>query len=191
MRLFWFAAPLTKLDLLNPRAPTSIIPRSKTHHHHLTTHWGVSPTPTIHTPVPTCAPNPTILEQRTKAAGQRAPPTNGTCTTTTESTSPEATTSHRGMRPESPLAHARRGAASDAAPPAQIETFSTLYRLSIVLPRPGGEPLAPEMITVSARRGARLAVVADAWHLEHDCEFWWHFFICPFRVVFTVHRRSL
>jgi hypothetical protein len=26
------------------------------------------------------------------------------------------------------------------------------------------------MITVSARRGGRLAVVADAWHLEHDCE---------------------
>jgi hypothetical protein len=27
------------------------------------------------------------------------------------------------------------------------------------------------MITVSARRGGRLAVVADAWHLEHDCEY--------------------
>ncbi|KAH9970553.1 hypothetical protein BGW80DRAFT_1175997, partial [Lactifluus volemus] len=32
----------------------------------------------------------------------------------------------------------------------------------------------PEMITVSARRGARLAVVADAWHLEQDCHYEWH-----------------
>jgi hypothetical protein len=165
-----FAAPRTKLDLNPLVAPTSI-PRSKTHHHPTTTNCRVSPTP-IHTPpVPTIpddarAPNSTIHEQRTKAAGQRAPPTSDTTTTTTESTSPEVTSYP--LRPESPLAHARRGAGSDA-PPAQIETFSTLYRLSIVLPRPGGAPLAPEMITVSARRGARLAVVADAWHLEHDC----------------------
>ena len=26
------------------------------------------------------------------------------------------------------------------------------------------------MVTVSVRRGGRLVVVADAWHLEHDCE---------------------
>jgi len=38
----------------------------------------------------------------------------------------------------------------------------------------GGALLASEMITVSARRGGRLAVVADAWHLEHDCHYEWH-----------------
>lgn len=76
-------------------------------------------------------------------------------------------------RPESPLAHARRGASPNHVPPARIETFptGTGYRLSIALPRPGGTLLASEMITVSARRGGRLAVVADAWHLEHDCEY--------------------
>ena len=77
-------------------------------------------------------------------------------------------------RPESPLAHARRGARPNHVPPARIETVTspsgTGYTLSIVLPRPGGAMLASEMITVSARRGGRLAVVADAWHLEHDCE---------------------
>ena len=87
-------------------------------------------------------------------------------------------------RPESPLAHARRGASPNHVPPARIETFptGTGYRLSIALPRPGGTLLASEMITVSARRGGRLAVVADAWHLEHDCEYtpppffsWLHF----------------
>ncbi len=77
-------------------------------------------------------------------------------------------------RPESPLAHARRGAGPNHVPPARIETVTspsgTGYTLSIVLPRPGGALFASEMITVSARRGGRLAVVADAWHLEHDCE---------------------
>lgn len=75
-------------------------------------------------------------------------------------------------RPESPLALARRGASPNRVPPARVEAFptGTGYRLSIALPRPGGALLASEMITVSARRGGRLAVVADAWHLEHDCE---------------------
>ena len=76
------------------------------------------------------------------------------------------------VRPESPLALARRAANPNHVPPARVETHPTGsgYRLSIALPRPGGALLAPEMITVSARRGGRLAVVADAWHLEHDCE---------------------
>ena len=76
-------------------------------------------------------------------------------------------------RPESPLSHARRGANPNHVPPARIETSptGTGYRLLIALPRPGGALLASEMITVSARRGGRLAVVADAWHLEHDCEY--------------------
>ncbi|KAF8486290.1 hypothetical protein DFH94DRAFT_850349 [Russula ochroleuca] len=73
---------------------------------------------------------------------------------------------------ESPLARARAGR---NVPPAHIETFPKHYRLSIALPRPGGAQFASEMITVSARRGGRLAVVADAWHLEHDCHFEWHF----------------
>ena len=71
-------------------------------------------------------------------------------------------------RPESPLAHARRRAGRNV-PPAHVEAFPTNFRLSILLPRPGGAQLASDMITVSARRGGRLAIVADAWHLEHDC----------------------
>ena len=73
-------------------------------------------------------------------------------------------------RPESPLAHAR-GRAGHNVPPAHIETCPTSYRVSIALPRPDGTQFSSEMITVSARRGGRLAVVADAWHLEHDCSF--------------------
>jgi len=73
-------------------------------------------------------------------------------------------------QPDSPLAHARRRAGRNV-PPAHIETFPQNYRLSIVLPRPNGVQLDSEMITVSARRGGRLAIVADVWHLEHDCQY--------------------
>jgi hypothetical protein len=74
-------------------------------------------------------------------------------------------------RPESPLrlAHDARRRAGHNVPPAHVEAFPTNFRLSILLPRPGGAQLASEMITVSARRGGHLAIVADAWHLEHDC----------------------
>ena len=71
-------------------------------------------------------------------------------------------------RSESPLEHVHRRAGHNV-PPANVETFPKSYRLSIALPRPGGAQFASEMITVSARRGGRLAIVADAWHLEHDC----------------------
>lgn len=82
-------------------------------------------------------------------------------------------------RPESPLAHVRRGALGHNVPPARIVSSDTTHTVSIVLPRPGGAPLAPEMVTISARRGGRLAVVADAWHLEHDCHYEWHVALPP------------
>jgi hypothetical protein len=70
--------------------------------------------------------------------------------------------------PETRLEHVHRRAGHNV-PPANVETFPKSYRLSIALPRPGGAQFASEMITVSALRGGRLAIVADAWHLEHDC----------------------
>ena len=95
-------------------------------------------------------------------------------------------------RPESPLAHARRGASPNHVPPARVETFptGTEYRLSIALPRPGGALFASEMITVSARRGGRLAVVADAWHLEHDCGSTPFFSLLHFSVSFAGNLGS-
>jgi hypothetical protein len=71
-------------------------------------------------------------------------------------------------RPESTLEHVHRRVGHNV-PPANVETFPKSYRLSIALPRPGGAQFDSDMITVSARRGGRLAIVADAWHLEHDC----------------------
>ncbi|KAH9030547.1 hypothetical protein EDB84DRAFT_1494011 [Lactarius hengduanensis] len=82
-------------------------------------------------------------------------------------------------RPESPLAHVRRGALGHNVPPVRIVSTDTMHTVSIVLPRPGGAPLAPEMVTISARRGGRVAVVADAWHLEHDCHYEWRVALPP------------
>lgn len=78
-----------------------------------------------------------------------------------------------GPRSESPLEHVHRRAGHNV-PPANVETFPKSYKLSIALPRPGGAQFASEMITISARRGGRLVIVADAWHLEHDCHYEWH-----------------
>ena len=98
-------------------------------------------------------------------------PVSTETTTTTTTVAPQAASAVPPLsaRPESPLAHARRGAVLNVPPPCVVSSDTT-YTLSIELPRPGGARLAPEMVTVSARRGGRLVVVADAWHLEHDCE---------------------
>jgi len=162
-----FAAPHTKSDI-RPQAP-SFVP-SDTHD---PASLRVSPTSTIQTPVPVISAGAPVLEQRTTRTSRHAEdPTEQSPTSGAEPASPPRAQRFP-LRPESPLAHARRGAGPNASP-AQVETFPTEYRLSIALPRPGGAPLAPEMITVSVRRGARLAVVADAWHLEHDCHYEWH-----------------
>ncbi|KZT67912.1 hypothetical protein DAEQUDRAFT_672243 [Daedalea quercina L-15889] len=39
--------------------------------------------------------------------------------------------------------------------------------------------LSTEMVTVYVKRGCRLAVVADAWHLEHDAHYNWEIAFMP------------
>ncbi|KAJ8693233.1 hypothetical protein PTI98_010472 [Pleurotus ostreatus] len=36
-----------------------------------------------------------------------------------------------------------------------------------------GAEMKPEMVTVCAKRGDRLGIVADAWHLERNCHYEW------------------
>ena len=66
-------------------------------------------------------------------------------------------------KPESPIAHTRRAART---PPMLVRSTPAQHTLAVRLP----EGLAPEMVTISAKKGARLAVVADLWHREDDCE---------------------
>ena len=75
-------------------------------------------------------------------------------------------------KPESPIAHTRRAART---PPMLVRSTPAQHTLTVRLP----EGLAPEMVTISAKKGARLAVVADLWHREDDCEciFSYRFFL--------------
>ncbi|KAI0749282.1 hypothetical protein C8Q80DRAFT_1218506 [Daedaleopsis nitida] len=68
------------------------------------------------------------------------------------------------------------------------------HTLAVNLP----EGLAPEMVTVSAKKGARLAVVADLWHREDDSHYEWEAVFAPadvdmlsVRAVFEAHGQLL
>jgi hypothetical protein len=47
-----------------------------------------------------------------------------------------------------------------------VSSSSTKYTLHVQLP----VTIQPEMITISAQKGDKLKVVADAWHMENNCE---------------------
>jgi Holliday junction resolvase-like predicted endonuclease len=48
--------------------------------------------------------------------------------------------------------------------------MSDEYVLTVELPVTMTKNLAPEMITISARKENKLAIVADVWHAENNCE---------------------
>ncbi|KAI0034762.1 hypothetical protein K488DRAFT_44774 [Vararia minispora EC-137] len=61
----------------------------------------------------------------------------------------------------------------------RLTSSQSSHRLDIPLPKPGGQPFAPEMVTIAAMKGDRLDVTADAWHLEENCHFEWHIAFPP------------
>lgn len=69
--------------------------------------------------------------------------------------------------PESPIAHSRRTPSPARTPPMRVHSSAGEHTLVVRLP----DGLAPEMVTVCAKKGARLSVVADLWHRESDCEY--------------------
>ncbi|KAN0092925.1 hypothetical protein V8E55_003709 [Tylopilus felleus] len=64
----------------------------------------------------------------------------------------------------SPTDRSRRSPPPDSCPPVVVQSTTTSHILSVNLPR----VIQPEMVTVAAKKGDRLDVVADAWHMEHD-----------------------
>ncbi|EEB87640.1 hypothetical protein MPER_14949, partial [Moniliophthora perniciosa FA553] len=50
-----------------------------------------------------------------------------------------------------------------------IQSSPSKYTLQVKLP----VIIQPEMVTISANKGDRLKVIADAWHLENDCHYEW------------------
>ncbi|KAF9463962.1 hypothetical protein BDZ94DRAFT_1163053 [Collybia nuda] len=50
--------------------------------------------------------------------------------------------------------------------------------------------IQPEMITVSANKGDKLKVVADAWHMENDCHYEWQISFPPHDIdMSSVHAK--
>ncbi|PIL35330.1 hypothetical protein GSI_02055 [Ganoderma sinense ZZ0214-1] len=76
------------------------------------------------------------------------------------------------LKPESPIAHTRRAART---PPMLVRSTQAQHTLAVRLPA----GLAPEMVTISAKKGARLAVVADLWHREDDSHYEWEVVFSP------------
>jgi hypothetical protein len=66
----------------------------------------------------------------------------------------------------SPTARARRAPSPSRTPAMHMTWSSSNYKLNVQLPT----AIQREMITVSAKKGDRIAIVADAWHMEEDCE---------------------
>jgi hypothetical protein len=85
--------------------------------------------------------------------------------------SPLARPSPSDSRRPSLTARALRVPSSSRYPPIRINSSATEYTFAISLPL----AIKPEMVTITTAKGDKLKVVADAWHLEADCEFILHF----------------
>lgn len=86
------------------------------------------------------------------------------CPVMSKSSSQSSTSSESSM--QSPIARARRAASPSRIPQMDLVSSSSRHTLTVQLPT----EIKPEMVTISAKKGDRLAVVADAWHMEVDCE---------------------
>lgn len=74
----------------------------------------------------------------------------------------------------SPTARWRRSPSPESRPTMVIQSTLSTHSLSVVLPR----AIQSEMVTVSVKKGDKLNIVADAWHMENDCKYslcikWW------------------
>lgn len=72
----------------------------------------------------------------------------------------------RSVCPESPSARDRRSPPECDTPPMHVHSTSAEHTLDVHLPK----ELSPEMVTVSAKKGNRLSIVADVWYRENNCE---------------------
>ncbi|TRM64560.1 hypothetical protein BD626DRAFT_400932 [Schizophyllum amplum] len=72
---------------------------------------------------------------------------------------------------------------SAATPPNAIPAIRVLhapsaYAFDVSLP----STILPEMVTISAKKGNKLRVIADAWHLEDNCHYEWEIAFAPYDV---------
>jgi len=88
-----------------------------------------------------------------------------TCSVNSTGSSTSSCTTASLLSP-SPTDRSRRSPPPDSCPPMVVQSTTTCHTLSVTLPR----VIQAEMVTVVAKKGDRLDVVADAWHMERDCE---------------------
>lgn len=86
----------------------------------------------------------------------------------------------------SPMDRSRRMPSSTHAPQMTVASSVYYYTLSVKLPT----SIQPEMVTVSANKGDKLKVVADAWHMENESHYEWQISFPPRDVdMSAVHAR--
>ncbi|KAK0469471.1 uncharacterized protein EV420DRAFT_1757217 [Desarmillaria tabescens] len=86
----------------------------------------------------------------------------------------------------STLSRNRRAPSPSSSPPMTITSSSTKHTLDVHLP----PDIQPEMVTISAQKGDKLKVVADAWHMESNCPYEWLITFPPLDIdMSTVHAK--
>lgn len=114
----------------------------------------------------TCAsPCPSIASSTTPSSSSTSSACSVTSTCSINSTD-SSTSSTASLLSPSPADRSRRSPPPDNCPPMVVQSTTTNHFLSVTLPR----VIQPEMVTVAAKKGDKLDVVADAWHMERDCE---------------------
>ncbi|KAF8150154.1 hypothetical protein B0H34DRAFT_666425 [Crassisporium funariophilum] len=67
-----------------------------------------------------------------------------------------------------------------------LTSSQSTHTLSVKLPA----SIQPEMVTISANKGDRLKVVADAWHMEGESHYEWQISFPPYDIDITaVHAK--
>lgn len=87
----------------------------------------------------------------------------------------------------SPMDRSQRSPPPGSCPEMTTQSSCTTHTFSVTLPR----TILPEMVTVSAKKGDRLDVVADAWHMERDCHYEWQIRFAPGDVDMAIVRAQL
>ncbi|KAJ3483308.1 hypothetical protein NLI96_g6406 [Meripilus lineatus] len=89
--------------------------------------------------------------------------------------------------PESPTARSRRAPLPSRTPTMKLTSTMVEHTFDVWLPK----ELLSEMVTVSAKRGNRVDVVADIWHQEKDSHYEWEIAFPPHDVDMSSIRVDL
>ncbi|THH08236.1 hypothetical protein EW146_g9059 [Bondarzewia mesenterica] len=160
----------------------------------------VATSPTRHSPLtPVSTPKhvrPSLQSMRSLSSPTLTPARGRPTSMRTRLIEPASQTSalHRHQshkKSESFSARARRAPPPSAVPSPKLFSTEAAHVVEIPLPCPGGTPFSPEMVTISVKKGARIHVIADAWHLEENCHFEWQLTFSPRTVNMTSLRAEL